>query len=141
MLENDFVGHRSGTSPLRGFVVSQNQSNVRRWRVSRNADSAGDETYLILPPTAGAVALLHATAESADSDVRTANVPARIVSRRRGTAPDLRRIVITGSLRGVDPRPAVGAAEAVAQPELQPTSETRTLRLAVPLLPRRIGRL
>jgi hypothetical protein len=39
-LENDFVGQRSGVSPLRGFVVSQNQSNVRRDSVSRNAASS-----------------------------------------------------------------------------------------------------
>jgi len=38
-LENDFVGQRSGVSPFRGLVVSQNQSNVRRESVSRNADS------------------------------------------------------------------------------------------------------
>ena len=40
MLENDCVGHRSGTNPLLAFVVSQNQSNVRRWTVSRKARSA-----------------------------------------------------------------------------------------------------
>src|SRR5437867_12315615 len=30
MLENDGVGQRSGTRPLRGFVVSQKKRNVRR---------------------------------------------------------------------------------------------------------------
>ena len=37
MLEKLFVGQRSGVSPLLGSVCSQNQLNVRRSSVSRNA--------------------------------------------------------------------------------------------------------
>src|SRR5437764_13587450 len=36
-LEKLFVGHRSGVSPLFGSLRSQNQLNVRRSSVSRNA--------------------------------------------------------------------------------------------------------
>src|SRR3982750_2027300 len=39
-LENDFDGQRSGARPLRGLVVSQKKSNVRRESVSRKACSA-----------------------------------------------------------------------------------------------------
>jgi hypothetical protein len=37
MLENDGDGQRSGVRPLDVGVRAQKKSNVRRWRVSRNA--------------------------------------------------------------------------------------------------------
>jgi hypothetical protein len=42
MLENDFVGQRSGTSQERVLTVSQNQRKVRRSRSS--TDDGGDAT-------------------------------------------------------------------------------------------------
>src|SRR6476619_4392285 len=44
-LENDFVGQRSGVSPLRGLVVCQKKSKVRRESVSRNALSPAVAEY------------------------------------------------------------------------------------------------
>lgn len=40
-LAKSCVGQRSGVSPVRASVVSQNQSNVRSCSVSRNASWAG----------------------------------------------------------------------------------------------------
>src|SRR5687768_17070593 len=57
MLENDFVGQRSGTSPFFGLVVSQNHWNVSRSTRSISAVSAADATYVEAVSAAGAVAV------------------------------------------------------------------------------------
>src|SRR4051812_32099472 len=63
-LEKLFVGQRSGVSPLLGSLRSQNQLNVRRSRVSRNAAcravSAAGGVGPVIPVID--IALLHADA-------------------------------------------------------------------------------
>jgi hypothetical protein len=77
-LENERVGHRSGVSPVRGSVVSQNHRKVRAWTVSRNGSSRGT------PPATGAVT-------SATGRCAVEQAPADAVARKRTRAARHRR--------------------------------------------------
>ena len=86
-LEKLFVGQRSGVSPLLGSLRSQNQSNVRRSRVSRNAVcrtvSAEGGIGPLIPVID--VAVVHAEATT-----RTARQDRRSIGRISGIAIPLR---------------------------------------------------
>jgi hypothetical protein len=87
-LEKLFVGHRSGLSPVRESLRSQNQSKVRRSRVSRNAvcrveSLEGDSPVSLVTP----VIDLHA-----DAAIVAAT---RIRMRQRERAPMILRPIVT----------------------------------------------
>jgi hypothetical protein len=105
MLENDFVGQRSGTRPLAGVVVYQNLSKVRRWTGSRYAVWAAVGTKGAAVLDAGAVADVHAVASAA---IATHGMT-------------LRRILEVGIRRNSTARPAPMSDQLAEGPSRQPS--------------------